>query len=67
MTMGSHVRLRQLSMTLDITSGIPKIVFLRRDSRPEQIRTQINEEIEENENFLESSSNIDYEIIRPRG
>ncbi len=29
LTMGSHVHLRKLQMTLDLTTGVPKIVFSR--------------------------------------
>ena len=52
-------------MTLDLSTGVPKVIFSRtRENFRESING--NEEIVEDET-IESSSSINLEIMRPRG
>jgi hypothetical protein len=62
LSMGSHEHLRKFRLTLNLTSGVPKVVFKRmRDSVGD---TEIDIEETINEETLESSSSINFEIQR---
>ncbi len=58
--MGSHEQLRKFRMTLDLTSGVPKVVFSRFRNSFRDAEIDIVETI--NIETLESSSSINSEF-----
>ncbi len=61
-TIGSDERLRKIKMTLDMTSGVPKVRFCLNESF-----TEIKIEEKDEDGFSESTISINYALIRPRG
>ncbi len=61
-TMGSDERLRKFKMTLDMTSGVPKFRFCLKENN-EEVEILITNE----EEIRETTTTINYTLIRPRG
>ena len=67
LTMGSHANLRKFQLTLDLTKGVPTVVFSR--IREFAVDYDFDPEVEQSNGveMIESSASINYDIIRPRG